>query len=127
MTERSEPVEPLAADMFDPACPVSSPASMGDKWTAMIVLCLEQGPRRFGELRVPLRRITPKVLTASLRALERDGLVARTAYDGAAPRVEYELTPLGRSYLELLAASRNWCATHGPSIRAARAAHEAAS
>jgi DNA-binding HxlR family transcriptional regulator len=122
MRERPEPLDP---DMFDPACPRSSPARLGDKWTAMIVACLEGGPRRFNELRVPLRRVTAKVLAESLRALERDGLVLRTAYDEVPPRVEYELTPLGRSFLEPLAAARAWCAAHAGALGAARAAHDA--
>jgi DNA-binding HxlR family transcriptional regulator len=71
--------------------------------TALIVRCLEHGPRRFSEPRVPLRRVTPKVLTQSLRSLERSGLVKRTVYAEAMPHVEYELTPLGRSMLEPLA------------------------
>ena len=64
--------------MFDPICPSDlSPIRFGDKWAGMIIRCLEGGPRRFSELRVPLRGITAKVLTKSLRTLERDGLVAR--------------------------------------------------
>jgi DNA-binding HxlR family transcriptional regulator len=90
--------EPLDPEMFDPVCPSSAmPIQIGDKWTAMVVLCLEGGRRRFSELKGPLRGITPKVLTQTLRAMERDGLVTRTAYDENPPRVEYELTPLGRS------------------------------
>src|SRR3954452_8272900 len=97
--------EPLPADMFDELCPSSlNPIRFGDKWAALIIRCLEYGPRRFSELRVPLSRVTPKVLTTSLRSLERDGLVKRTVYDEITPHVEYELTPLGRSMLEPLAA-----------------------
>ena len=70
--------EPLHAAMFDPACPDSTmPVQIGGRWTALVVLCLEAGPRRFGELRVPLAGVTPKVLTATLRAMERDGMVTR--------------------------------------------------
>ncbi|MEK8105792.1 helix-turn-helix domain-containing protein [Micromonospora sp. M12] len=73
--------------MFDPMCPSSAlPFQIGDKWTGMIVLCLEGGPRRFTEIRVPLRAVTPKVLTQTLRAMERDGLVVRTAYRRTRPR-----------------------------------------
>jgi DNA-binding HxlR family transcriptional regulator len=115
----------LDPDMFDPACPSSvMPIRMGDKWTAMIISCLENGPRRFSEIRVPLRRVTPKVLAESLRALERDGLVTRTAYAEIPPRVEYELTPLGRTYLEPLAAARAWCEQHISEVLEAREAHE---
>ena len=107
--------------MFDPVCPSSAmPFQIGDKWTAMIVLCLEGGPRRFTEIRVPLRTVTPKVLTQTLRAMERDGLLSRTAYAEIPPRVEYELTPLGRSLLELIEAARAWSRTHLPALLAAR-------
>ncbi|GAA2715328.1 winged helix-turn-helix transcriptional regulator [Actinoplanes palleronii] len=113
----------LSPDMFDPACPTTvMPFQIGDKWTAMVVLCLEHGPRRFSELRVPLRTVTPKVLAETLRAMERDGLVTRTAYDENPPRVEYALTPLGRSMLDLVAAARAWCAEHMGDLLAARAA-----
>jgi hypothetical protein len=73
---------PLPADMFDEVCPSSVVPFRfgGDKWAALVMRCLEDGPRRFSELRVPLRRVTPKVLTQSLRRLERDGLVERTVH-----------------------------------------------
>ncbi len=112
--------------MFDPVCPSSAiPIQIGGKWTAMIVLCLEHGPRRFNEIRVPLRRITPKVLTQTLRAMERDGLVTRTAYVEIPPRVEYELTPLGRSLLTLIEAARAWSKEHLPALLEARRSHDA--
>ncbi|MGW4462603.1 winged helix-turn-helix transcriptional regulator [Micromonospora sp. NPDC004704] len=118
--------QPLDADMFDPMCPSGAlPFQIGDKWTGMVVLCLEHGRRRFSEIRVPLRAVTPKVLTQTLRAMERDGLVTRTAYDENPPRVEYELTPLGRSLLTLIDAARTWSRQHLPELLEARAAHEA--
>ncbi|MCO5973291.1 winged helix-turn-helix transcriptional regulator [Actinoallomurus soli] len=117
--------EPLDPEMFDPVCPSSAmPIQIGDKWTAMVVLCLEDGARRFTELRGPLRGITPKVLTQTLRAMERDGLVTRTAYDENPPRVEYELTDLGRSLLILIDAARAWSRDHLPALLEARRAHE---
>lgn len=112
--------------MFDPVCPSGAmPVQIGDKWTAMVVLCLEDGPRRFSEIKLPLRRVTPKVLTQTLRAMERDGLVTRTAYVEVPPRVEYELTPLGRTLLTLIAAARAWSHDHLPALLEARQAHEA--
>lgn len=119
----------MAADldpgMFDPMCPSSAmPFRIGDKWTAMVVLCLEHGPRRFGEIRVPLPAITAKVLTETLRAMQRDGLVLRTAYPVNPPHVEYELTPLGRSLLTLIEAARSWSRDHLPALLSARSAHE---
>ncbi|MFJ1896637.1 MULTISPECIES: winged helix-turn-helix transcriptional regulator [unclassified Streptomyces] len=111
--------------MFDPVCPSSAiPVRIGDKWTAMVVLCLQDGARRFSELRVPLAAITPKVLTATLRAMERDGLVTRTAHDENPPRVEYALTPLGRSLLTLIDAARSWSGDHLPALLEARRTYE---
>ncbi|MEV0154710.1 helix-turn-helix domain-containing protein [Micromonospora sp. NPDC050686] len=115
----------LDADMFDPSCPSSVvPFQIGDKWTGMVVLCLEHGPRRFSELRVPLRTVTPKVLTETLRAMERDGLIARTAYDENPPRVEYALTALGRSLLTLVEAARSWTRENMSELLAARRSHD---
>ncbi|WP_059009229.1 winged helix-turn-helix transcriptional regulator [Streptomyces specialis] len=112
---------PLEPDMFDELCPSGLlPFRFGDKWAALIIRCLEDGPRRFSELRVPLRRVTPKVLTRTLRSLERDGLVSRTAHAGPAPRVEYALTPLGRSTLAPLAAACAWSAEHWDELLDAR-------
>ncbi|WP_222724081.1 winged helix-turn-helix transcriptional regulator [Streptomyces sp. OR43] len=119
--------EPLDPDMFDPVCPSSAlPIRIGDKWTAMVVLCLQGGRRRFSELRVPLGAITPRVLAATLRAMERDGLVTRTAYEENPPRVEYELTPLGHSLTLLIEAARSWSKDHLPALLDAREAYESA-
>lgn len=116
---------PLSADMFDPACPASGmPIRIGEKWAGLIVLCLADGPRRFSELKVPLRRVTPKVLTDTLRALERDGMITRTAYEEIPPRVEYALTDLGRSLLGQIAACREWSMAHLPELLAARDAYD---
>ncbi|TXS43826.1 transcriptional regulator [Streptomyces sp. or43] len=113
--------------MFDPVCPSSAlPIRIGDKWTAMVVLCLQGGRRRFSELRVPLGAITPRVLAATLRAMERDGLVTRTAYEENPPRVEYELTPLGHSLTLLIEAARSWSKDHLPALLDAREAYESA-
>lgn len=99
--------------MFDPLCPSGlMPFRVGDKWAGMIVRCLEDGPRRFSELRLPLRDISAKVLTRSLRSLERDGFVVRTVHVGPAQDVRYALTPLGRSLLPLLDAARDWAEAH---------------
>ncbi len=115
----------LDAGMFDPACPSSVvPFQIGDKWTGMVVLCLEHGPRRFGELRVPLRTVTPKVLTETLRAMERNGLITRTSYDENPPRVEYALTSLGRSLLTLIDAARSWTREHMSELLDARESYD---
>ncbi|MET9959523.1 helix-turn-helix domain-containing protein [Streptomyces sp. NPDC006326] len=104
---------PLDPEMFDPVCPSPLvPFRIGDKWATLILRCLQDGPRRFSELKVPLREITAKSLTQSLRGLERDGFVARTEYEGPARRVEYALTPLGRGLLGPLDAACEWTREH---------------
>ncbi|MDF9813094.1 DNA-binding HxlR family transcriptional regulator [Streptomyces sp. SPB162] len=119
------PLPPLRRDMFAPECPSrATPFRVGDKWAGMIMMCLEDGPRRFSELRVPLHAITPKVLTESLRALERDGIVTRTAYDENPPRVEYELTDLGRTLFGPIAATCDWAREHLSDVLRAREAYE---
>ncbi|WP_181958248.1 winged helix-turn-helix transcriptional regulator [Nonomuraea deserti] len=112
--------EPLDPDMFRGCPPTAAPIRVGDKWTAKIIRCLEAGPRRFTELQRPLRGITPKVLTESLRAMERDGLLTRTAYDEIPPRVQYELTALGRSLLEPMNAGCEWSRKHLAELMRAR-------
>ena len=112
--------EPLRPDMFDELCPSTlSPIRVGDKWGALIVRCLEEGPRRFSELRIPLARVTPKVLTQSLRTLEGRGMVERTV---AGRTVSYGLTPLGRSLLEPLNATCEWAGIHWDELVDAREA-----
>lgn len=109
--------------MFDPICPSDlSPIRFGDKWAGMIVRCLQDGPRRFSELRIPLHGITAKSLTKSLRALERDGLITRTRHAQPAPRVDYELTRLGRSMLEPMDAACSWTREHWDELLDAREA-----
>ncbi|MFD7988845.1 winged helix-turn-helix transcriptional regulator [Kitasatospora indigofera] len=104
---------PLDPEMFDPVCPSALvPFRVGDKWATLILRCLEDGPRRFSELKVPLRGITAKSLTQSLRALERDGFVARTEREGAVRRVDYALTTLGRGLLGPLDTACAWTREH---------------
>ncbi|MFI1102123.1 winged helix-turn-helix transcriptional regulator [Streptomyces melanogenes] len=121
MTDSPTPA-PLPADLFDrPDCAGGLvPFRVGDKWTGVVLRCLEDGPRRFSELRVPLHWITPKVLTETLRAMERDGFLTRTAYDENPPRVEYELTTLGRSLIDPLNATCEWSRAHLTQVTEAR-------
>lgn len=112
---------PLPADLFDELCPSSLlPFRFGDKWAPLVLHCLEGGPRRFSELRVPLRRVTPKVLTQSLRGLERDGFVSRTVHADPREGVDYALTPLGRGMLEPMYAACAWAAEHWDELLDAR-------
>ena len=114
---------PLDPDMFDPVCPSDlMPIRVGDKWAGMIIRCLEHGPRRFSELRIPLRGITAKTLTTSLRALERDGLIQRTTHPDRVRRVVYDLTPLGRSLLGPMNAACAWARDHWDELLDAREA-----
>lgn len=107
--------------MFDPVCPSTlSPIKFGDKWAGMVIRCLEDGPRRFSELRIPLRGVTAKVLTASLRGLERDGLVSRTVHGDR--HVEYGLTALGRSMLAPMDSACEWAREHWDELLDAREA-----
>lgn len=109
----------------DPDCGRrAQPIRVGGKWTAMVLRCLEDGqPRRFSELRVPLHWITPKVLTETLRTMERDGFLTRTVHDENPPRVEYALTELGRSLIGPLDTACSWARTHEPEIVEAREAY----
>ncbi|GLZ80695.1 putative transcriptional regulator [Actinorhabdospora filicis] len=114
-------------NFFDPACPSSAmPIRIGEKWGGMVIVLLEHGPLRFSQLKKPMRRITPKVLTDTLRALERDGMVTRTVYAEVPPRVEYALTPLGRTLLAPIQACRDWAAANLPELMAARDSYDAA-
>ncbi|MFJ9694197.1 winged helix-turn-helix transcriptional regulator [Kitasatospora sp. NPDC101183] len=118
-------LEPLPADFFPADCPVQSVPVLGSrKWTWKIIRCLEAGPRRFSELRVPLAGITAKVLAESLRSMEQDGAVLRTEFAENPPRVEYALTPLGRSLLGPMDAVCAWSREHLGGLLAAREEYE---
>ena len=93
---------------------------LANKWTALTIGALSAGPKRFGELRRILDGITQKMLTQTLRALERDGLVTRTMYPSIPPRVDYELTELGHTVSKLFAEIREWAETHAVEILTAR-------
>ena len=95
-------------------------ARVGDKWTVLVVSTLGDGPKRFNELRRALGSISQRMLTLTLRALERDGLVTRTVFPTIPPRVDYELTRLGRSLLEPVSALGLWARKNRPVIQAAR-------
>ncbi|MEV6108178.1 helix-turn-helix domain-containing protein [Streptomyces sp. NPDC051940] len=113
MTNRPAGPAPLDPEMFDPVCPSPLvPFRVGDKWAPLILRCLEDGPRRFSELKVPLHGITAKSLTQSLRRLEQSGFVVREEYGTTPRRVEYALTALGRGLLGPLDAACAWTREH---------------
>ncbi|GAA1635476.1 MULTISPECIES: helix-turn-helix domain-containing protein [Brevibacterium] len=114
-------------DAFDPDCPTRIVLDrLGDKWTVLIIETLEEGPRRFNEIRLAVGGITPKVLTSTLRSLTADGLIAREAFAEVPPRVEYRLTDLGRSLLEPVATLRRWAELNVARIEHNREAAEVA-
>jgi DNA-binding HxlR family transcriptional regulator len=101
-------------------------ARVGDKWTVLVVSTLGEGPMRFNELRRALGSISQRMLTLTLRALERDGLVTRTVFPTIPPRVDYELTRLGRSLLEPVNALALWARKNRAGIQDARRRFDAA-
>src|SRR5215207_6319642 len=108
---------------FDPDCPTRVVLDrVGDKWTVLVIGALADQPRRFTELRSAIGGVAPKVLTQTLRALERDGLVTRTVYAQVPPRVDYELTDTGRSLIAPLGVLTHWAETHVSQILASREA-----
>ncbi|MCX2747266.1 helix-turn-helix domain-containing protein [Arthrobacter sp. MI7-26] len=115
----------LPANVLDPDCPSRVIFQrIGDKWASLVVQVLADGPIRFSELRKMVHVVTPKVLTQTLRTLERDGLITRTVHAQVPPRVDYELTELGTSLLEPLTLLRLWAEDHVPSILEARDAYD---
>jgi DNA-binding HxlR family transcriptional regulator len=103
----------LRWNIYDDRCPTRLVLGrLADKWTVLVVGQLAHGTRRFGELRREIRGISPKVLTQTLRSLERDGLITRRVYASVPPKVEYTLTPLGRTLISLVEDIRVWAETH---------------
>lgn len=108
-------------------CPVRDVLDrVGDKWSVLIVVLLGRRTHRFGELHRAIEGISQRMLTLTLRALVRDGLVTRTAHATVPPRVDYELTAMGRTLLVPLAALDEWANAHRDDIRAARERHDRA-
>lgn len=95
-------------------------SAIGSKWSIPVVAVLSLGKLRFGSLMRELAGISQRMLTLTLRSLERDGLVTRTVLDGNPAPVEYELTPLGRSMLEPVNAFGGWVQEHAAEVHAAR-------
>jgi DNA-binding HxlR family transcriptional regulator len=101
-------------------------ARIGDKWSVLIVTRLGARPLRFNEIKREIGGISQRMLTLTLRGLERDGLVTRTVFPTIPPRVDYELTPLGRSLLEPVKALGEWALKHIGKIETARNKFDAA-
>ena len=95
-------------------------ARVGDKWSVLVIMLLADGPVRFNELKRKIGGISQRMLTLTLRGLERDGLVTRTVTPSIPPRVDYELTELGRSLREPVKALGDWAIEHIDCIRSAQ-------
>ena len=95
-------------------------ARVGDKWSVLIIMLLGDGPRRFNEIKRMVGGISQRMLTLTLRGLERDGLVTRTVFPTIPPRVDYELTDLGRSLWKPVEALGSWAREHLAEIEAAK-------
>jgi DNA-binding HxlR family transcriptional regulator len=100
-------------------------ARVGDKWTVLVIMLLIEGPRRFNELKRMIDGISQRMLTLTLRGLERDGLVTRTVFPTIPPRVDYELTDLGRGLANPVRALGQWAFEHIPEIERARSKFDA--
>jgi DNA-binding HxlR family transcriptional regulator len=93
---------------------------IGDKWSVLVVMLLGDGPRRFNEIKRMVHGISQRMLTLTLRGLERDGLVTRTIYASVPPKVEYQLTELGRSLRAPVQALGMWALNNADGIDVAR-------
>lgn len=133
VTDTGNDGRPAALDAGEPClqtagCKNVAPVlnRVGDKWSMLIVMILSGGPKRFSELKRAIDGISQRMLTLSLRGLERDGLVTRTVTPTIPPRVDYELTELGTSLREPVKALGDWAIAHIACIRAAQARFDAA-
>lgn len=114
-------------DVYDCDCPTRQVLDrIGDKWTALVMGLLESGPQRFSALQRSIGGISQKMLTQTLRNLERDGLITRTLYPEVPPRVEYALTPLGVTLSTHITVIRHWAEEHIAEVLAAQTVYDAA-
>lgn len=97
---------------------------VGDKWSVLVIALLSEGSRRFSELRRSIDGVSQRMLTLTLRGLERDGLVRRTVYPTVPPRVDYELTKLGRTLRQPIQALAKWADKHRTAVQEARARYD---
>ncbi|GGM95832.1 winged helix-turn-helix transcriptional regulator [Streptomyces fuscichromogenes] len=108
-------------DAFIQSCPTNQLLDrISDKWVSLVVCALAPGPMRYSELARKIAGVSPKMLTQTLRALERDGILARAVTPSVPVRVDYELTPLGASLSLLLAGVKDWAESHIEQVHEAR-------
>lgn len=121
MTMQTKLPDPYAAD-----CPTRQVLDrIGDKWTTLIIGLLGDEAKRFSQIRREIHGISHKMLTQTLRSLERDGLVTRTIYAEIPPRVEYRLTPLGKTLFDLITGIIRWSEQHIDEVTAAQIDYDA--
>lgn len=113
-------------NIYEDRCPTRQVLErLADKWALLILDRLEAGPQRFNELKREIKQITQKVLTQTLRKLERDGLITRTVYATKPVTVEYALTALGATLTEAVGALAHWAEKNMDAVAAAQAAYDA--
>ena len=100
-------------------------ARVGDKWSVLVIAALGQRPHRFNELKRAIDGVSQRMLTLTVRGLERDGFITRTVTPSIPPRVDYALTDLGRSVLEPTRAMGEWALANREAVEAARRAYDA--
>src|ERR1700751_309459 len=112
--------QPHAHEGADCRAVASVLARVGDKWSVLLIMMLGDGPKRFNELKLMIGGISQRMLTLTLRGLERDGLVTRSVFPTIPPRVDYELTDLGRGLAKPVMALGEWAMAHRDKIEGAR-------
>jgi DNA-binding HxlR family transcriptional regulator len=118
----------VTVDVYDQNCPSRQILDrIGDTWSVLIIMGLADGPRRYSQLAALIGGISPKMLTQTLRALERDGMISRTVFAVVPPRVDYAQTDLGGSLLGPLGALETWAQAHISEVASARTAYDAVS
>jgi DNA-binding HxlR family transcriptional regulator len=111
----------IVYDAYLATCPARQLLDrISDKWVSLVLNALADGPRRYSDLSRTLAGISQKMLTQTMRTLERDGLVSRSVTPSVPVRVDYALTPLGASLLPLMQAIKGWAETHIEQVNAAR-------
>jgi DNA-binding HxlR family transcriptional regulator len=126
MTTTLEP--PAGYNAFEASCPSRRLLdTIGDKWVSLVVVALGLGgPLRYSQLSARIAGVSQKMLTQTLRSMERDGLLTRTVTPSVPLRVDYELTPLGTTLLDVLQHLKDWAEQHMGEVDAARSAYDAA-
>lgn len=114
-----------AYDAFLAACPTRKLLDrISDKWVSLVLVALAEGPRRYNDIARVIAGVSQKMLTQTLRTLERDGLVDRTVTPAVPVRVDYELTPLGHTLLPVMRSIKVWAEAHIEEVESARVAYD---